>query len=220
MIGDVHGCPDELDALVHACAFEPAADALVFVGDLVAKGPDSRGVLARVRDWQAQSALGNHDAAVLQYWPGRTDPAARERPAHRALAATLSEADWQVLLTMPLWLHAGGALVVHAGLVPGVSLADQDPAMLMNMRTLDASGRGSKRPDAGPLWGSRYAGPELVIFGHHARAGLQRHPHAVGLDTGCVYGGALSACILPERRIVSVKARRAYAPVDEGARER
>jgi hypothetical protein len=83
----------------------------------------------------------------------------------------------------------------------------------MNLRSVRADGVGSKRPDDGALWGTLWHGPELVLFGHHASAGLQEHPFAIGLDTGCVYGGALSACILPERRIVSVPAKRPYAPI-------
>jgi nitrite reductase/ring-hydroxylating ferredoxin subunit len=62
------------------------------------------------------------------------------------------------------------------------------------------------------LWGSLWPGPELVLFGHHASEGLQRHPHAIGLDTGCVYGGELSACILPGQEIRSVPAHETYEP--------
>jgi hypothetical protein len=62
-----------------------------------------------------------------------------------------------------------------------------------------------------------YRGPQRVFFGHHATAGLQQHPFALGLDTGCVYGRELTACILPDRRLVSVPARRAYAPIGGNA---
>jgi hypothetical protein len=82
--------------------------------------------------------------------------------------------------------------------------------VLLNVRTVRADGTPSKRPDDGPLWGTLWRGPELILFGHHARRGLQQHPHAIGLDTGCVYGHALTACVLPERRIVSVDAARVY----------
>lgn len=82
--------------------------------------------------------------------------------------------------------------------------------MLMTMRTVDADGRPSRDADAGPLWASRYQGPPFIAFGHHASSGLQQHPAALGLDTGCVYGRHLSAYLLPTRKIVSVRARQTY----------
>jgi diadenosine tetraphosphatase ApaH/serine/threonine PP2A family protein phosphatase len=114
---------------------------------------------------------------------------------------------------MYLRLDDAPVIVVHAGLVPGVALEEQEPDHLMNMRTLRADGSASRRAEDGVLWGSRWNGPELVVFGHHALAGLQRHPHAIGLDTGCVYGGKLSAYVYPDDRIVSVPARAVYVPL-------
>lgn len=217
VIGDVHGCVDELRALLLACEREPG-DQVVLVGDLVAKGPDSRGVLALVRELGARSVLGNHDAHLLRVHAIQEHGAPTPRPLKPetvALAATFSAQDWAQLAGLPLWISLDeyAALVVHGGIVPGIALEKQDPELLLNLRTIKLDGSGSRRPEEGVLWGSVYRGPQRVFFGHHATAGLQQHPFALGLDTGCVYGRELTACILPERRLVSVPARRAYAPI-------
>jgi hypothetical protein len=214
VIGDVHGCPDELQDLLRACG-HTRGDRVVLVGDLVFKGPDSRGVLALVRELSALSVRGNHDQHALRMRGLLAAGDDSVKPAKRALLETFDESDWALLEGLPFWhaLPDHGALVVHAGLQPGVPIEDQDPEVLMNVRTLRADGSPSKRGDDGTLWGARWPGPELVLFGHHAARGLQQHPFAIGLDTGCVYGGKLSACILPERKLVSVPARHAYAQV-------
>jgi hypothetical protein len=213
VIGDVHGCLDELRALLRACG-HASGDQVVLVGDLVFKGPDSRGVLALVRELSGRAVRGNHDqhALRLRGLLAAGEPVAAHK---RELIESFDADDWAQLEALPLWhaLPAEHALVVHAGVVPGVPLPEQDPEALMNMRTLRPDGTPSKRSDDGPLWGARWPGPELVLFGHHAARGLQEHDFAIGLDTGCVYGGKLTACILPERRLVSVPARRAYAPI-------
>jgi hypothetical protein len=219
VIGDVHGCAHELEDLLDACAYA-SGDAVVFVGDLVAKGPDSRGVLQLLRQLHARSVRGNHDQAVLRWYTPLRDGSAPEQGSHHLrVARELDDEDWSVLLTLPLWLHLPehAALVVHAGLLPGIALEAQAPDMLMNMRTLRPDGSGSRRAEDGVLWGSRWPGPELVLFGHHATAGLQHHPHAVGLDTGCVYCGKLSAYVLPQAKVVSVRARATYAPIENSA---
>ena len=213
-VGDVHGCLDELTALLSLAEVDGSGDQVVLVGDVTAKGPDSQGVLALIRERGFRAVLGNHDAKVLSV--GRhektRDPDIGE---HARVAATLTDADWALLESLPLVLPVPevGAIAVHGGLVPGVPLDEQPRKFLLNLRSITPEGEPSKRVDAGVPWGSVWPGPEHVVFGHDAMRGLQRHPFATGLDTGCVYGGALSALILPANRIISVPARRPYAPM-------
>jgi Calcineurin-like phosphoesterase len=215
VIGDVHGCREELEDLLRRCAVAPA-DRVVLVGDLVAKGPDSQGVVQLARERRFAAVLGNHDAKVLSI--GRAAPASDDDDGgkdHARVARALGPEDWRYLEALPLMhtLPELDALVVHAGLVPGVPLLDQPRNMLINLRSITPGGEPSKRADAGVPWASRWPGPTHVVFGHDAVRGLQRHPFATGLDTGCVYGRLLTALILPEHRLVSVPARRAYIPI-------
>jgi predicted phosphodiesterase len=211
VIGDVHGCLEELLALLARCRHTPA-DRVVFVGDLVNKGPDSEGVVAWARQNGADAVLGNHDEHALDAYHGDLDV----KPTHRAVAASLGPADLDWLEARPLWLRLDGYrkpyLVIHGGMVPGVPVEEQKREHLLNLRSIADGGRPSKRIEGDP-WASLWKGPEHVIFGHDAVRGLQSHKHATGLDTGCVYGRALTALILPSGELVSEPARRAYAPM-------
>ncbi len=211
VVGDVHGCDAELGELLAAAGWT-REDRLVFVGDLVAKGPDSAGVVRRARRLGALAVLGNHDAHLL-------DVVAKgsARAHHAEVAKTLSADDLAWLASLPLWvdLPDENALVVHAGLLPGVDLAQQERKLLLNLRSFDADGKPTTRVEGGTPWAARWPGPRHVVFGHDAVRGLQRHPHATGLDTGCVYGRQLSGLWLPEHRLVQVNAHRVWqAPQD------
>ncbi len=215
IVGDVHGCADELDDLLRVAGFA-AGDRLVLVGDLVAKGPDSAGVVARARELGALAVRGNHEMPVLAYLQatraGREPPAMK--PTHAEAARALSSPDALYLEALPFFLEFPelDTLVVHAGLLPGVPLLRQRPDDLINMRSIRDDGSPSKRGDDGVPWASRWPGPTHVVFGHDAVRKLQRHAHATGLDTGCVYGGELTALELPSGRIHAVRARRQWCP--------
>jgi hypothetical protein len=217
VVGDVHGCSSELETLLEEVSFG-SGDRLVMAGDLVARGPDTRGVLAVVRSAGGRTVLGNHESKLLAW----RDRGAQLRPMHLHVAESLSDEDWAMLRAMPLWIDLGehGVRVVHAGVIPGRPVERTPTEALLTMRTIDDEGQWSVARE-GVLWGSRYAGPEHVVFGHNARPDMQLWPFATGLDTGCVYGGRLTALILDAgepiphgeaaaRRTASVKARRKY----------
>jgi len=222
-IGDVHSCAAELAELLSAVAVS-ADDHLYFVGDLLTRGPDARGVLALFRSLRARSAMGNHEQRLLaaRHARLRGEPGPKLGTSHAEVAAQLSDEDWAVLESFPLWidLPEHDVRVVHAGVVPGVAFEAQDPWLLTHIRSVDEHGKPSEK--WGTLWGSLYRGSPHIVFGHNARQLPQLHPDATGLDTGCVYGGALTALVLPEgfrpppadsRRdaLVSVRALRAYS---------
>lgn len=206
IVGDVHGCASELQALLDNLRFT-AGDRLVFVGDLVARGPSSLGVLDIARQTGAIIVRGNHEQKLLDWRRNKKAPISR---LHVEVAESLRAVDWTLLETSPLWfdLPEHGARVVHAGVVPGTPIEEQDPIDLLFMRTIRVGrlGRvhhgGDSRADlrddpSAVLWGELYGGPVHVVFGHNACPGLQLHPFATGLDTGCVYGGRLTAMVLP-----------------------
>jgi len=135
------------------------------------------------------------------------------------VAKTLSAADVDWLTALPLWLRVASTptapaphVVVHGGMVPGVPVEKQEREHLLAMRSIRADGTPSKRIEGTP-WGALWKGPEHAVFGHDAIRALQQHPHATGLDTGCVYGHELTALWLPAHELVSVAARRQYAPM-------
>ena len=227
VIGDVHGCLDELDALLAEAAYDPGADDLCFVGDLVAKGPASEGVVRRVRELGARCVRGNHEERLLRAVRKagslqQAREAARSGSSLSEALEDLSEGSLSWLARLPLAhplgpLGPGGAdlLMVH-GAYDGRPLGETDPEILQTGRTRTATGGISARIEGQP-WAATYVGPPFVVFGHDALRGLQRHPDALGLDTGCVYGGRLSAALfftdLPADApvpVLSVRAKRTY----------
>jgi hypothetical protein len=212
-IGDVHGCIDELQDLLRLCDYQPG-DLVVFLGDLVCKGPDSISVVQMAREIGAVGVRGNHDFEVVRWYQaiqsGVDPPVVGSEHFH--IASCLSKADMNWLYSLPWYLSSKdlGALFVHAGFVAGIRLAKQNPRLMMNMRSILPDGTVTSKFFSNWPWARLWDGPQTVLFGHDADRGLQQYEHAIGLDTGCVYGGRLTACILPEKRLVSVSARREY----------
>ena len=166
-VGDVHGCKAELMALLDVVSFDASKDHLIFVGDLITKGPDSPGVVDVAQRLGASCVRGNHEDRILLVQreltashlqvPGaysqsdmqnQTDP--MDEPLYASsdatdirLARSFSPRQLEYLKSCPVILQVGKivshleVVVAHAGLVPGIPLEDQDPISVMSMRTID-----------------------------------------------------------------------------------
>lgn len=134
---------------------------------------------------------------------------------HWRVAATLSDAQAAWLAELPYYIRSVdlGAVFVHGGFPSNARMAAQEPWMLMTMRSQLPNGRPSARCLAAHPWAKEWKGPLTAYFGHDTARGLQVYPSAYGLDTGCVYGGNLTAVLLPEQRIISVPARQTYIKI-------
>lgn len=208
IVGDVHGCADELDALLDRVG----PTRVVLVGDVFTKGPAPARVWAQIRDGAFDSVMGNHDLRLLEIVAGerRRDQEGQDcvRDLDRADAA------WRVWIAgLPLFAEVLGFTVVHAGLHPSGDLDQTTRKMAVAMRRFPMDD-----PKA-PFWWQQYRGDRRVVFGHDAVRGLIRvdragAPWIVGLDTGCVYGGRLSGYLVEEDAVVHVEARQSYCPVE------
>ena len=192
-IGDVHGCAEELAALLA----QARATRIILLGDLFTKGPDPDGVWALIQQHPIEAILGNHDDFVLRRWDQRGQR-----------LAPPDAIDW--LRALPLTLAGPGWLAIHAGLCPAAPhLAATSRQQALHLRRWP-----DDSDEAHPFWWQLYDGAPLILYGHDARRLLQDHrPRTLGLDTGCVYGGHLTGYLLEDDRLLSVPARRAYCPV-------
>jgi hypothetical protein len=213
IVGDIHGCIDEFDALIASSNYQRRRDVLLLVGDLVNKGYDSVGVVRRAMQVGALSIMGNHDAAVLaarmRVLDGDIVPSSPEYAEDPVvqLAATLPYDCFQYLDTMPHMYRIPefNVLVVHAGINPKIkNFDDQNLWEVLHMRRILRDGRVIDGQSTGDPWVKHWKGPETIVFGHDARAGLQQSKFAIGLDTGCCYGGDLTAYVLPTKQFIAV----------------
>jgi protein phosphatase len=235
IIGDVHGCYDELHALLeqlgysieaseqsdgHEKVWHPDGRKVIFLGDLVDRGSDSPGVLRLVMDMVADGhALcvpGNHDVKLLKHLQGK-----KVSIAH-GLAETLAQMELQSpafrsqvekfldARVSHYMLDDGKLVVAHAGMKEAMqgrgSRAVRDFALY---------GETTGETDEFGLpvrcnWAAEYRGRAMVIYGHTPVPEPEWLNHTLNIDTGCVFGGRLTALRYPEKELVSVPARRVY----------
>ena len=212
VIGDVHGCARELADLLDKLDVRPSRDEVVFVGDVINRGPDPCDALDLMRQVKGKAVLGNHEARLLRF--RKTRAAAELKPNDWATARALRPKDWKWIAQWPLtraWPRHN-LIVVHAGFIPGIRWHKQPEEIITRVQMVNKAGLWGKRTQvrAGQPWANFWKGPETVVYGHTPRRNIHKRAHALGIDTGCVYGGHLTAYVLPERKIYQVPARKAY----------
>ncbi|MGY6658288.1 polynucleotide kinase-phosphatase [Amycolatopsis sp. TRM77291] len=224
VIGDVHGCREELDELLTELGYvdgvHPEGRTAVFVGDLVDRGPDTPGVLRRVMAMaEAGSALvvcGNHEQKLVRALNGR-----KVKVAH-GLAESLEQLSSQDEdfrakahafcegLIAHYVLDGGKLVVAHAGLPErfhGRASGRVRSTALYGDTTgeTDEYGLPVRLP-----WARDYRGKAMVLYGHTPTLEPEWINGTMCLDTGCVFGGKLTALRYPEREVVSVKAKKVW----------
>lgn len=230
VIGDVHGCHTELVDLLATLGWDvdavgerahhPGGRTAVFLGDLVDRGPASPAVLRlvmnMVRDGTALCLPGNHENKLVRALDGR------DVTRSHGLAATLAQLDGETPefrsevrdFADGLVSHAvldGGALVVaHAGL-PETMHGRASAAVRAFALYGDTTGETDEfgLPVRYP-WADEYRGRAAVVYGHTPVPAASWVNGTICIDTGCVFGGALTALRWPERELVSVPARAVY----------
>jgi serine/threonine protein phosphatase 1 len=222
VVGDIHGELEKLDELFETLPLA-AGDEFVFLGDYVDRGPDSCGVIERLLDWAKQwpctHLLGNHESMFLDFL-GWTDDAYFgsdafllnggehtlasygyfDRDVPSADSFELPKAHEDFLLSLKRFHRSGDYVFVHAGLDDTPPGAEDVAHALNRMCPREL------------LWnrsGKRFA-PDLgvtVVYGHTPAADFSVRwnlPHSIGIDTGAVYGGPLTALRLPDQTVFQV----------------
>jgi Calcineurin-like phosphoesterase len=212
-VGDIHGCHAEFEELLGLLEMA-GGDRLVLLGDLVNRGPDSRAVIDSARSAGAIPLLGNHELRLLKF--RRTGDHKYLKEDDLVTFDMLRPEDWDYLESMRLTFEEPelNTVFVHGGFLPGEPWQRQPAEVVTRIQVIDKEGRPRKRadePDA-PSWADLWSGPPFVVYGHTPRPEVYRLKWSIGIDTGCVMGGHLTAYILPERRILQVKARQRYYP--------
>lgn len=214
VVGNIHGCWDEFQALLDRAGLA-ADDAIISVGDMVNRGPESPRVLAFFRDTpNARAIMGNHEMKHLLAARGEKSVSKPERIARLQFGDDY-DAALDYMASLPAYIELPQVDIVHAFFEPGVPLAQQREDVLVGMDTGDDYLRQKlfEQP-----WYEAYDGVKPLLVGHRAYLQDTRpllyppagRPRVYGLDTGCVYGGLLTGLILPEFRLISVISRANY----------
>jgi len=207
VIGDIHGCHTALLHLLDKVCHR--ADTLVFLGDYVDRGPDSKAVVSTILSLGSQHLrivplMGNHDFLFHQYLVGDDSSFFLQVGGLQTLtsyglspSATREEIMQRVpadhiafLRSLSLFWEDQHAIYVHAGLQPGRHLSQQTAQWCLWARNSFLS--------------SSHDFGKPVVFGHTVFAEPYFTADKIGIDTGAVYGGRLTALLLPEREVISV----------------
>ncbi|ESO12573.1 hypothetical protein HELRODRAFT_187914 [Helobdella robusta] len=214
VVGDVHGCFDELQELLKMSNISCRTHLVILCGDVINKGPKSLETLRYIQSHKdcVFSVRGNHEQELNRFlnegmpysYNIESIKNLSTMDAKYKWATKLAKEDICFLSRLPYTINlpSFNVLIVHAGLKPEVPINNQSQTTMVFATTLETNfsnrslGKQIKRHLNKSIprqtWASLWTGPQLVIFGHDSSRGLQKHKFAIGLDTGCVYGKKLT----------------------------
>ncbi|MCI4663770.1 MAG: metallophosphoesterase [Neomegalonema sp.] len=236
IIGDVHGCYDELVALLTELGWRvkafrkgetlihaepPAGRRAIFVGDLVDRGPRNvdalRLAMGMVKDGVAHAVIGNHDHKLMRMLDGanvtRNHGLAETEQELLSCSDQFREKVRQFMSERPdhLWFDGGALIVAHAGLK-----AHMHGRAGKSVRKFAMFGDITGERDAFGLpvrldWAEHYRAETAVVYGHTPTLRNHWRNETICVDSGCCFGGRLTAVRWPERELASVPALRRYS---------
>lgn len=227
VVGDLHGCLSEAKLLLEKCGADASlGDRVIFAGDLVDRGADNNGCVDLAMWWEAAQGqkacvMGNHEFQHLIYEDeiARTGRLLHLSASHAETRKQLTKKHYDYFRTLPnfIRLPEHNAVIVHAGVAPGVPIESQSKRHLLHAQMLKVSEVGTtnvqtKWPSKVPqgeewaFWTTLWKGPERIIFGHSVLDKPLLTDLVCGIDGGAVFGHQLHAVILPTWEIVSVNA--------------
>ena len=227
VVGDIHGCLADLNTLLKEAGFREGRDRLVCVGDLVDRGPDSVGVLRRVRELKGHTVLGNHEEKHLRYHRhylrAKADPTYKIPMSmpHPEAHLQMTEEDFDYIASMPLTIDIGDDItVVHGGFSRDIPRW-RPTLQACRVRYVDSEGdwfEGMKwweQPAHTTFWADSYRGKRNVIYGHEPRRDVYWTVRddgvwTLGLDTSCVFGNKLTGYWLGSQTFVTVPSTAKY----------
>ncbi len=205
-IGDIHGCLESLEKLLDILPVNWGKDLVIFLGDYIDRGPDPRGVIEKIielkklygnkvitlkgnHEWMFERFLKGIDTEIFLYNGG----GATLKGYYKKGYLEIPEEHLRFLKELRLYYETEDYIFVHAGLRPGKKVEEQDEEDLLWIR------------DSFYLYEGKFY--KTVVFGHTPFPAPLILEDRIGIDTGCVYGGALTAIELPERKTYQIECR-------------
>jgi len=219
IIGDIHGCLEEFEELLNKLQYNKNTDRLILLGDLIDRGPDSVGVVRKAREFDLECVRGNHEVKFLKWYNGN-----KFYDAHKHYNE-FSDDDVSYINRMPFYIKITDDLwILHAGIKPGLSLDKQKKDDFVFLRYTDENRKfiSIKKIAAGEAEDAKFwtsFGPfgANVVYGHevHSMSDIRIDKFddgtaCYGIDTGCCFGGKLTALIWDTKEIVQVQAKKEY----------
>ncbi len=197
-IGDIHGCPAQLEEILKAASAYPE-HRLVFLGDYIDRGPDSDAVIEKIRNLDAVFIFGNHEGMLLRHLRERFGefPEIYENP-YINVRLSRSSLEWIRDIPVPIF-QTDDYLFTHAGLNPDLSLEDQDE--LDYYWSL-------------PVGDYLHLTSRYVIHGHVVCPEPEVEGNRINVNTGCGTGGPLTAVVLPEMEFLVSSPSPGHVPLD------